>query len=186
MTKGMQLGLAVLVVTQGMGCASKATDDQLETMCDHLLEISGDKRGTKEEDEVTRIEEEYAVKEKNLKDEMARDLKGMDDVLTQKRSDVEAGEGSAEEKEATLKAAEENIAKQKKDITDQFERLIKVLGPQKKYAIRDAKKYVKKRQTKAQEAQKRCVEDVKKREITVEKYECRMKAETRDEYFACK
>jgi hypothetical protein len=219
MRKGILLGLIALIAAPGFGCKAKATDEQLDEMCRHLLEISGDMRGTAEKEEVSRIEEEYQKKEKDLKEEMARDLKGMDDVLAQKLADLEAGkdvtiptedkgeEGDAAEestgkkkkknaptvedeeaplsKEDTIKAINADIEKKKKEITDQFERLIEVLGPQKKYAIRDAVKYVEKRKKQADDTLKKCLEDVKKREITEEKYQCRMKTDSRDAYFAC-
>jgi hypothetical protein len=222
MRKGTLLGLVALIAAPGFGCKAKATDEQLEEMCKHLLEISGDMRGTSEKEEVSRVEEEYQKKETDLKEEMARDLKGMDDVHAQKLADIEAGkdvvEAPAEDqdeegeaagekekagktkkkkdapkaeeeaplsKEDKIKAANEDIEKKKKEITDQFERLIKVLGPQKTYALRDARKYVAKRKKQADETLKKCIEDVKKRDITEEKYQCRMTTDSRDAYFAC-
>lgn len=211
MKKTQLVAMAAVWAAVISGCETKATEDQLQSMCRHLLEISGDYRGTQEAEEVSRIEAEYAQKEKALKEEMDRDLKGMDDVLTQKLADIEAGkaitlppaetdesENAADEKkgkdskaeepltkEQMVEAAKKDIEKKKKDITDQFERLIKVLGPQQKYAIRDAKKYVVKRQKRAAETEKRCIEDVKKRDISEKKFNCRMKSDTRDAYFAC-
>jgi hypothetical protein len=212
-------GALTLVAAAALGCQAKATDEQIEKMCKHLLEISGDMRGTLEKEEVARIETEYAEKEKSLKAEMERDLKGMDDVLAQKLSTIEKeaaeaaapgeeeekkkakkakeeedegeGEGENEDeepltKEEKIKAANEDIAKKKKEITDQFERLISKLGPQKKYAIRDIKKYVKKRQKNADKALKKCQGDPKNKELTEEKVNCRLQTDTRDKYFACK
>ena len=120
--------LVCIVVFHFMGgCASKASDELLGTMCDNKLKVSGVLRGTVYEEEAKRITDEYKTKEDNLKAEMERDLKGMDDVLAGRLKAIESGEGEEtdEQKEERIKAAKEDIEKKKKGITDQFEPLIK-------------------------------------------------------------
>ena len=168
------------------GCASKASDDMLSTMCDNKLKITGGLRGTVYEEEATRITEEYDKKEKSLKGEMERDLGGMDDVLAGRMKDIEGSEDSAEAKAEKFKAAKEDIENKKKAIVDQFEPLIKKLTPQKEYALNDAKEYVEKRKSAAEDAKKTCIEQAKKAEVTEAIATCRSQATSAEAYDACK
>ena len=205
----------VILIAAAFGCEAKATGGQINTMCMKKLELQGKLRGTVEADEVARVEEEYRVKEESLKKEMARDLKGMEDVRQQKLKDIENGQApplTEEEtaaiiekmieadpskkkieeltpeqiKEEQTKKGEAVVAKRKKEITDQFERLLSKLGPQKKYAIRDVKKYVKKRKKEADESKKGCLEAAEKKGVTEKVATCRAQAKSKEDYSACK
>ena len=181
--------LVCIVVFHFMGgCASKASDELLGTMCDNKLKVSGVLRGTVYEEEAKRITDEYKTKEDNLKAEMERDLKGMDDVLAGRLKAIESGEGEEtdEQKEERIKAAKEDIEKKKKGITDQFEPLIKKLTPQRDYALNQAKEYVAKRQKEASESREKCVSEAKDAEVTEALANCRIKAGTVEVYDLCK
>ncbi len=181
-----------------LGCEAKATDDQLQAMCKNMLELKGTLRGTDEAKEAARVEGEYRIKEETLKKEMDRDLRGMEEVRAQKMKDIEAGEAPAlseEEaedltpeqiKEAQIKKAEEIVEKRRKEITEEAEGLLAKLGPQKTYAIRDAKKYAAKRLGEAQEAEKGCIDAAKKKGVTEKIATCRAQAQSKDDYKACK
>ncbi len=159
------------------GCKSAATDGQINQMCDNKLKIDGTLRGTSYEDESKRISSEFQKKEDALKEEMNRDLKGMDDVL--------AGRLKGLSKEADIAAAEEDIEKKKKAITDQFEPLIEKLQPQKAFALKEAKSYTDKRAADAQAAKASCLEDAKKSAVTEETAQCRIQADSPDTYNTC-
>ncbi len=187
---------ASLFALAATGCSIPATDSQLEGMCRNHLELKGDLRGTSEEEEVGRIEEEYAVKEKNLKSEMARDLKGMDDVLEQALKDLETAEITPTEedegktveqlKEELKKSKTASIEEKKKPIIEQFERLLKVLGLQKKVQVDKAREYAAKNKEKADKAHAECVAAAKKKGIFAETADCRIRAKSLDDYDACK
>lgn len=180
-----------------LGCEAKATDEQLQAMCKNMLELKGTMRGTDEAKEAARVAEEYRIKEENNKKEMARDLQGMEDVRAQKMKDIEAGQApplSEEEakdltpeqiKEAQIKKAEEIIKKREKEITEEAERLLAKLGPQKEYAIRDAKKYAAKRLKEAKEAETGCIEAAKQKGVTEKVATCRAQAQSVDDYKTC-
>lgn len=174
---------ALLPVFAFWGCKSAATDGQINRMCERKLEISGVLRGTSYEDESKRISREYQKKEDDLKAEMNRDLKGMDDVLSVRLKDIEA-EGGAD-KDAKIAAAKENIDKKKKAIVDQFEPLIAKLHPQKAYALKDAKEYTDKRSTAAHEAKGKCLQEAKKGNISEKTALCRIQSDSPDKYNAC-
>lgn len=180
------------------GCSSPASSEQLEKMCDKSLDLNGTLRGTSEEEEVGRVEEEYARKEKDLKDEMARDLKGLDDVLAAALEDLkaeeielteeeaEAGKTPEEVREERIAAKKADIDKKKQPIIEQFERLIEVLGPQKKVQVKKAKEYAAKRRKEADEARAECVSDSEAKGVSGDLAVCRIGAGTQDEYDACK
>ena len=176
--------ISSIIITIVCGCTSKATDEQLGAMCDNKLKLSGVLRGTVYEEEAKRITEEYKTKEDNLKAEMERDLKGMDDVLAGRLKSIEE-EGDAQ-KEERIKMAQEDIDKKKKAIIDQFNPLIKKLTPQKEYAINNAKEYVEKRKKEAASAKDACVSSGKQAGVTEAMANCRIHAESIDAYDACK
>jgi hypothetical protein len=166
------------------GCSSNASDELLEKMCDNKMKVTGVLRGTVLEEESARITEEYGKKESNLKEEMDRDLKGMDDVLAGRLKDIEAGgEGDKEKK---IAAAKEDIEKKKKAIIDQFEPLIKKLSPQKEYALRDAETYVEKRKATAEKEKEKCIKQAKEAGVTEAVATCRLQAKTPEVYDSCK
>ena len=170
--------LAVMMVTTGLwACKSAATDGQINQMCENKLKISGTLRGTSYEEESKRISDEYQKKEDALKEEMERDLKGMDDVLAGRLKELPDDDKIA--------AAKEDIEKKKKGITDQFEPLIAKLHPQKAYALKDAKEYTDKRAAEAEKAKADCLEDAKKTKVTEETALCRIQADSPDKYNAC-
>jgi hypothetical protein len=194
MFKKMITVAAVLILFES-GCASKASDELVEKMCSHKLEVSGVLRGTVYEEEANRIKEEYKTKEDNLKAEMTRDLKGMDDVLAGRLKAIESGEDqdNADEnenpetlKEQRVKAAKDDIEKKKKEITDQFEPLIAKLSPQRDFALNQAKSYTQKRQKEAAEAKETCIAQAQKAEVTEALATCRINANSVDAYDACK
>lgn len=178
------------------GCSTPATDAQLEGMCRKRVELEGGLRGTSEEEEVARIEEEYAVKERKLKEEMARDLKGLDDVLEQALRDIEASEpvpaegdeGKSPEqlREEARAAQRASVEEKKKPIVEQFERLLELLGPQKGFQIENQKKYVAKNRKKAEQAIAGCVAEAKAEGVAAPVAECRAAAKTMADYSACR
>ena len=175
--------IAFALLFAAFGCKSKAADGTVNQMCEHKLEISGTLRGTSYEEESKRISGEYEKKEADLKKEQDRDLGGLDDVLQVRLKDIEA-EGAAD-KEEKITAAKEDIEKKKKAVVDQFEPLIAKLGPQKAYALKDAKEYTDKRSAEAGKAKEACLEDAKKSGVSEETAQCRIQAESPDKYDAC-
>ena len=175
--------LCFALILAAAGCKSKAEDGTVNQMCEHKLDITGVLRGTSYEDESKRISDEYGKKESDLKKEMERDLGGLDDVMQGKLKDLEA-EG-AEDKDAKIAAAKEDIEKKKKAIVDQFEPLIAKLAPQKTFALREAKEYTDKRTAEASKAKADCLEEAKKSGVTEETAQCRIQAVDPDQYNAC-
>ena len=166
------------------GCASKASDELTNKMCENKMKLSGVFRGTVYEEESKRITEEYKVKADKLKAEMERDLKGMDDVLAGRLKSIE--ESGDDQKEERIAAAKEDIEKKKKGIMDQFNPLIEKLTPQRDYALENAKEYVEKRKKEATEATQKCVSKAKEASVTEELANCRIQAASIDTYDACK
>ena len=98
------------------GCSSKATDDQVVQMCKNGAEVKGFLQGASVEEAAARVEEEWAFKKKKNEEDLARDLKGWDDVLAKKLADLEnppppppepAPEEESEEEDTEEKEAEE-------------------------------------------------------------------------------
>jgi hypothetical protein len=174
---------ALLFVFAFAGCKSAATDGQINRMCERKLEVSGTLRGTSYEDESKRISKEYQKKEADLRAEMNRDLKGMDDVLSVRLKDIEAEAGA--DKDKKIAAAQKDIDKKKKAIVDQFEPLIAKLQPQKAYALKDAKEYTDKRATAAQKAKDKCLQEAKDSNISEKTALCRIQSDSPDKYNDC-
>ncbi|MCP4680187.1 MAG: hypothetical protein GY854_32770 [Deltaproteobacteria bacterium] len=186
-----------------LGCASKATDEQIGEMCKKKLELTGESRGTSEEEALAKIEEEFKFKAQKMKDDVARDLKGWDDVHKQQLADLEKQEfvplteEEAKEREEPVKTSEEmkeekkqkllaSYEKNKKMLKEEFEKFFNKLGPQKEIAVRKAKEYTAERQEKAAKALEKCLAKTKEEEITEEVAKCRAQADAKDKYRACK
>ncbi len=196
---------ALTVTSLAFGCGNKATDEQINKMCANQAELTGEMRGTSEKEEIVRIEEEHKVKEQKLKDELARDLKGWDDVVKQRIANLEKEEektpkekeGTEEEEEKTPeeKAKEkedkkkeilEDSKKKKQALKDAAEPFFKKLKPNKERAIRKVKEYVKERQQKAQKYLKKCAAKAKKEGVTEEIANCRINTVRKEKYSACR
>jgi hypothetical protein len=175
-----------IVMLISSGCASRASDAQLGEMCQNKLEVTGALRGTVYKTEAERITQEYAQKEKGLKDEMNRDLTGMDDVLSSRLKSIEAASSSDDEKAEKIAAANADIEKKKKDITDQFENLLSKLTPQRDYALKEAKAYVEKRMKNADETKQKCILQGKEAEVKESTAICRIQAKSTEAYDGCK
>ncbi len=186
-----------------LGCASKATDQQTGEMCKKKLELTGESRGTSEDEALAKIEEEFKFKAQKMKDDVARDLKGWDDVHKQQLLDLEKQEFAplteeeAKERGVSVKTPEEmkeekkqkllaGYEKNQKTLNEEFETFFNKLGPQKEIAIRKAKEYTAERQEKAAKALEKCLAKAKREEVTEEVAKCRAQADTKDKYKACK
>lgn len=177
----LKILVIISITVEIAACKSVATDQQIDQMCEKKLEITGVLRGTSYEDESKRISDEYQTKESKLKNEMDRDLRGLDDVLALKIKDMGGDAAPA----AKVNAAKEDIAKKKQAIVEQFEPLIEKLQPQKSYALKSAKEYTDKRAAEAQKAKADCLEDSKKNRIKEETALCRIQADSPDKYNSC-
>ncbi|MCP4603142.1 MAG: hypothetical protein GY847_21950 [Proteobacteria bacterium] len=133
MKKKVIFVLLTLIAGSSFGCSSPATDEQIDKMCKNLAEITGKMRGTSEEEEVAKAEEEHQFKEKQLKDELARDLGGWDDVYKQKFADFE----KAKEQE---KALAENAQEEKSEAEEAEEAEEEEKTPEEKEKERQEKK----------------------------------------------
>lgn len=145
MRKKTIIAFSVLMAAPLIGCGSKATDEQIDKMCRNSAEIEGHMQGASVEEAVKNVEEEWAFKEKKLKEDLARDLQGWDDVLEQKLADLEkaplqpppeeeqadedadkkdkkAKKGKKEEKEPTLEELKQQREDQKKAILEDAEK----------------------------------------------------------------
>ncbi len=204
MKRAIVVAILMSTNTWMLGCSAKATDDQINKMCQNWLEITGVLRGTSDEAEVAKLDEEFSFKEKQLKEEMDRDLQGLDDVLAQRLAELEKQQiepPKDEEQEKTpeepVKTPEElkedrknavkaDIEKKKKAIRDQFEPMIEKLGPQKEIRINKAKEYTSERRAEADEALEKCLAKTKKEAVTEEVATCRAAADRKEHYNACR
>jgi hypothetical protein len=191
--------LAVLPILIGvfmLCCSSPASDEQIKGMCQNLAQLSGELRGTSEEEATAKINAEYDFKENKFKEELARDLKGMDDVLTQKLADLGKAEvqmaDDAETEKTPEKMKEEmkksiiaDIDKKKEALEEEFGPLFKVLGPQRKHAIKESKKYTAKRKQAADKFLAKCNAEAVKEAVSAATAKCRTKADGKDHYHAC-
>lgn len=179
--------LTAIAASQMLGCCSRATDEKIDGMCRHLIELRADLKGASEEEAIAGVEEEFKLKEQKLQEEMARDLKGLDDVLAQKISDLGNDEEiKPEEKEERKKKLAEDTEKKKQEMKDQFAPDFRRLGPEKRQALRIAKSLSKDKRERADKLFKECVAQYKAEEISEKEADCRLMAISEDQFMkAC-
>jgi hypothetical protein len=121
--------LMVSAATSMLGCGSNATDEQIGKMCKNSAVITGHMQGA-------------SVEEQKLKDDLARDLQGWDDVTAQKLADLEKAplQPPVEESEAAEDSEDKKEAKKEDKEEKTIEELKQEREEQKKAILEDAEK----------------------------------------------
>lgn len=181
-----------------LGCEESATEDQIAKMCENLADLRGELRGSDVEAEVGKIQAEWDVKEQALKEDLAKDLKGQDDVLALKIKDIEAGngeplpevdtdsDGEPEEQELTpeeVKAkqkelAEALIAKRKAEVEKGYAGDFEKLPRRRDREIGEAREAAEKKRAKADKTIADCVAQYQKEGLSKEAAQCRIDAKS--------
>jgi hypothetical protein len=180
------IGMGLLALGM-LACSEPATQEQIDEMCNHLMYLKGYDSRTSVETELATIKKEYEFKEQKLKDDLARDEKGYDDVLTQKISKIEKDpELEAEEKEEQIAAAREDTATKKQPLREQLEKDLTHLGFKKNKILEDTKIEVTGRKERLDKTLAECLAQAGKEELTAEKVQCRIDAVSEKVYDSCK
>jgi hypothetical protein len=134
--------LMVSAATSMLGCGSNATDEQIGKMCKNSAVITGHMQGASVEEAVANVEEDFKFKEQKLKDDLARDLQGWDDVTAQKLADLEKAplQPPVEESEAAEDSEDKKEAKKEDKEEKTIEELKQEREEQKKAILEDAEK----------------------------------------------
>ncbi len=214
MKNGLITCLLISVFVFAAGCGSKASDEEINKMCRNYLKITGVLKGSDEKKEVARVIKERTAEKNALKEEMERDLKGQDDVLTlalktldeeealkkaeaanqtneEAAEDKKKGEESDEEAppEKTLEEKKKDqaavIEKRKQVVIDQFENLISKIDPRMEKEVERTKGYAAKRKAKLDQAMEDCLAKSRTESICKEMASCRIKANVESNYNAC-
>ncbi len=175
MKKLANASTVALIGLFSVSCAEKATQDECKKMCENLGRLRDDINTSTEKERIAKVEQSFKKEEKRLKDWLAKDLKGWDDELAGKLAELK----KAKEK----KALTEEYEKKKKATGEQHMPGIKELVPKKKEAIEEAKKKAKASKAAWDKAIDECVAAALKEGVSKELAECRIKAESKDKYW---
>ena len=190
--------LGILMISLG-ACAPPATDQELNDMCVNLVKVRGEITVPDEADLNADIEADFQKRRKHLMDWKAREMKSWDDEMKRKLEilkEEEAagkkpagaakpaaeGEEEAEESES-VKALRAGYAEKKKVGSKQFDEDLSALGPALKDALAGVKGMIAKKQEAYDSSVKQCIAESKAEKITQEVAQCRINAQSSDEYW---
>ncbi len=187
----------VLVGLFAAGCAPKASDEKVGEMCKNYLKVTGISKTTVIKEEEDRITAEYDAKGKRMQGDLARDLKGQDDVyegriksletdeITLTEDEEKEGVTVEQKKEAFKTKYTEEYERNKKNLNEEFEKFFAKLAPQRDREIRLAKEFVSKRKITANEEMEKCLTKTKAEGVSESTADCRIQAKITPEYEAC-
>ena len=172
---GQRFGLLLLASAVVTGCMAKATDQEIQTMCENLVKLRGEVNTDPEEKLIADVKESFQREEKRLKDWKARDLKGWDDELAAKLA--------ATENDEQKKALDEEYAKKKEVTASKHDPDIQALPEKMNKAIEEAKKKAEDNKAAFKAAVDECISKSKKEGVTQKVAQCRIGATTTDQYW---
>jgi len=172
--------LACVIMCVGLGwltvsCVTKATDDEIETMCDNLVHLRGDVSRPSTEKIVSDIAMKFDEAAKQLKDDQ---LKAEEALEEEMQAELSEAKNDAEKTEIHKSYA----AKLKKIEADQGPELAAV-DTKKKEAVEAAKKKAEENRAAWESAVEACVTEAKKESVSQKVARCRIDAKTADKYW---
>jgi len=187
---------SILVCSFSIGCAEKATQEQIDKMCENLADLSGVLKASSEVEEGARIEAEFNAKMKANRDELERDLKGLDDVLAVKLAEIEKVPAKTPEeleeikknlkedeempptKEEQIAALKADFEKKKEEVRGPLNHEYETLKPRMEREKKDVMKVAREKHEKQVKIIADC--QAKSKGITLETAKCRTNANTVD------
>ena len=171
--------LTVAIGIAAVGCVAKASDQEMQSMCENLVKLRGEINTDPAEKLIAEVKEEYQREEKRLKDWKDRDLKGWDDELNAKLA------SAADDAEKA--ALTEEYTKKKEITASKHDPDIQALPEKMNKAIEAAKKKAEDNAAALKAAVTECVTQAKKEGVSQKAAQCRIKATTTDQYWnACR
>jgi colicin import membrane protein len=152
-----------------------ATDDEITKMCDSLVRLRGEVDGSSAEELAKTTKERIDREEKRLKDWKARDMKGWDDELAAKLA--------ATEDEEEKKKIQEEYTKKKEVSASKHDPGIAAIAEKRKTAMEEAKKKAAENKAAWDAAVSECVAQAKKEGVSQKVAQCRITAQSTDEYW---
>jgi len=181
--RGKQLGrgcvLLLLASAVTTGCVAKATDQEIEAMCENLVKLRGEVNTDPVEKLIADVKESYQREEKRLEAWKARDLKGWDDELAAKLNDAKD--------DAEKAALTEEYTKKKEVTASKHDPDIQALPGKMAAAIEEAKKKAEDNKAAFKAAVDECIGKAKTEGVSQKAAQCRIKATSTDQYWnACR
>jgi hypothetical protein len=174
-------GKVVLVVlfawigAMASSCVTPATEDELTSMCDNLVQLRGEISNPSVETIVSDVAVRFDAETKKLEESRMREQKVLNDELQAKLD-------AAENEEEKTKLREEYSALLK-DVAAKHEPGITAMNAKKKEAVADAKRQAQENQAAWNEAVNECVAQAQKEGVGQKVARCRMQAENTDKYW---
>lgn len=176
-TKRFGKGCVLLVLTGAFttGCVTKATDQEIQSMCENLVKLRGEVSTEPVEKLIAEVKESFLREEKRLQDWKARDLKGWDDELAAKL--VEAADDAAKS------ALQAEYAKKKEVTAAKHDPDIQELPEKMNAAVKEAEKKAEDNKAAFKAAVDECIGSSKKEGVSQKAAQCRINAQTTDKYW---
>ena len=169
------ISLFVLAGALLSSCFTEATETEYEDMCENLVRLRGKIDSTPVDELIAKIEKEYQLRAKMLKDQLDREIMAWDELFKEDLS----GAKDAKEKERLLKEDEEFRANASRKYEEQLEEL----DPKKQRELRRAKERVEEAKMDWSEAVDQCINTSQKEKVSQKTAQCRMSAESTDVYW---
>lgn len=169
-----------LVVTVWMGvlmvsCVTKATDDEISTMCDNLVQLRGEISNPSAETLISDIEVRFDKETKALEERRMQEQAALNEELQAK---LEAAE--SEEEKTQIK---EEYAAKLQAVSAKHEPGIAAMNAKKKEAVAEAKQQAEENKAAWNEAVEECTSQAKQEAVSQKVARCRAQAETTDKYW---
>ncbi len=178
----MRSKLCVLSAVLGIfavSCVTQATDEEISSMCDNLVQLRGEVSNPSAETVISDIEVRFDKQTKQLEENRMREQKALNDELKAK---LDAAEDDAEKEK--LKAEYDTKLK---EMSAKHEPAIAAMAAQKQDAVNAAKQQAEENRAVWNEAVNQCVTQAKKEGVSQKVARCRIHADTTDKYWnACR
>ena len=157
------------------GCVTKATDEELENMCDNLVKL----RGEIPKPSSARIESDITMQFKEKAKELTQSQENRISSLTEEMNQKIEVAATDQEKATIQGEYGEKIEAVKAEIKPELE----AMNAKKSEAIESAKSKVKESEAKWRTAVETCVADAKKESVSQKVARCRIDADSTDKYW---
>jgi hypothetical protein len=173
------LVVSVLMGIWVMSCVTPATDEEIESMCNNLVELRGEISNPAVETMVSDIQVRFDKETSQLEANRTREQKMLNEDLQAK---LDATDN--EEEKAKLK---EEYASKIQEVASKHEPGIAAMTAKKQEAVEEAKKQADQNRAAWNEAVTQCTTQAKNEGVSQEVARCRIQADSTDKYWnACR
>lgn len=178
MTRLTTILTGVFLAASLSGCLPKATDQEIEQMCENLVKLRGGADLTPLEERIARIDKELEARKGDIEkryeteaEALARNLEGRL---------AELGEDATEEEQAAI---EESDAERKAEAARNRDEALEHLGSDREQRVAEAGKRLEQGRSKAAAGIRECADEARAVGVTQKLAQCRIEATSTDQYW---